>query len=76
MDIILQSALLVGEVSLQKVVIQIFDKLEGEDQIIPADILYRELEKNMRGYGTSAAQILRRIRDLGVSPRDLMRSYK
>ena len=65
MDIILQSALLVGEVSLQKVVIQIFDKLEGEDQIIPADILYRELEKNMRGYGTSAAQILRRIRDLG-----------
>ena len=72
----LQSALLAGEVSLQKVVIQIFDKLEGEDQIIPADILYRELEKNMRGYGTSAAQILRRIRDLGVSPRDLMRSYK
>lgn len=43
---------------------------------IPADILYSELEKKFRGYGTSAAQILRRIRDMGINPKDLMRSYK
>jgi hypothetical protein len=72
----LQAAIKVGEVDLQRVVIQVFDKLEVGDESIPADILYGELEKKLRGYGTSAAQILRRIRDMGVNPKDLMRSYK
>lgn len=72
----LESAIKVGEVNLQRVVIQVFDKLDGGDVSIPADILYSELEKKFRGYGTSAAQILRRIRDMGINPKDLMRSYK
>jgi len=81
----LTAALAAGEVDLQRVVIKVFDKrvvikvfdkLEGDDESISSDILYRELEKNFRGYGTSAVQILQRIRDLKINPKDLMRSYK
>ena len=62
-----------GETDLSKVVIKVVDKLEDEMEVIPSEVLYRELENKLKQYGTSAVAIISKLRAMGVNPRDIIR---
>ena len=62
-----------GEMDLSKVVIKVVDKLEDEMEVIPSEVLYRELENKLKQYGTSAVAIISKLRAMGVNPRDIIR---
>ena len=69
----LRGALRAGETDLSKVIIKTVDKLEDELEVVPSSILYAKLEKELKQYGTSAAAIIQKLRDMGVNPRDVIR---
>ena len=69
----LRGALRAGETDLSKVIIKTVDKLEDELEVVPSSVLYAKLEKELKQYGTSAAAIIQKLRDMGVNPRDVIR---
>jgi hypothetical protein len=62
-----------GETDIKKVVIKTIDTLADDDEIVPADVLYAELEKKLNRYGTSAIAIIRALRDKGVDIKKALR---
>ena len=70
----LSSAMKSGEKEIKNVVIKTIDSLEGHDgDVVPADILYAELEKKLSKYGTSAVAIIRNLRDKGIDIKKALR---
>lgn len=71
----LNTALRNGEVDIEKVVINTLDRLESENdgEVVPADVLYAELERKLSRYGTSAVQILQKLKSMGVDPKKALR---
>lgn len=63
-----------GETDIKKVVIKTIDSLSDEgEEIVPADILYAELEKKLSKYGTSAVAIIRSLKNRGVDIKKALR---
>lgn len=63
-----------GETDISKVIIKTIDSLEGSEQeVVPADILYAELEKRLSKYGTSAVAIIRNLKDRGIDIKKALR---
>ena len=63
-----------GETDISKIVIKTIDRLEGpSDRVVPADILYAELEKKLSHLGTSAVAIIRNLRDRGIDIKKALR---
>lgn len=70
----LSSASKSGEKEIKNVIIKTIDSLsDGGDEVIPADILYAELEKKLSQYGTSAVAIIRNLRDRGIDIKKALR---
>jgi hypothetical protein len=70
----LDAARKTGETDISKVVIKTLDKLESNDvDYVPADVLYAALEKKLSRYGTSAIQILQKLKSIGVDPKKALR---
>lgn len=63
-----------GEKEIKNVIIKTIDSLaDDEGDVIPADILYAELEKKLSHYGTSAVAIIRNLRDRGIDIKKALR---
>lgn len=63
-----------GEKEIKNVIIKTIDSLaDDEGDVIPADILYAELEKKLSQYGTSAVAIIRNLRDRGIDIKKALR---
>lgn len=63
-----------GEKEIKNVIIKTIDNLaDDEGDVIPADILYAELEKKLSHYGTSAVAIIRALRDRGIDIKKALR---
>lgn len=66
-----------GETDISKVVIKTIDSLEGQSgKIVPADILYAELERKLSKYGTSAVAIIRNLKDRGIDIKKALREIQ
>jgi len=55
-----------GESEIKNVVIKTIDRLGDATEYVPADVLYAELEKKLKPYGTSAVAIIQKLRDRGI----------
>jgi hypothetical protein len=63
-----------GETDVSKVIIKTIDSLEGQQgDVVPADILYAELERKLSKYGNSAVAIIRNLRDRGIDIKKALR---
>jgi hypothetical protein len=66
-----------GETDVSKVIIKTIDSLEGQNgDVVPADILYAELERKLSKYGTSAVAIIRNLRDRGIDIKKALREIQ
>lgn len=70
----LSSAAKSGEKEVKNVIIKTIDSLSDDGvEVIPADILYAELEKKLSHYGTSAVAIIQNLRDRGIDIKKALR---
>jgi len=72
----LRAALKSGETDVAKVVFKTVSDLDNSEKVIPSEELYRELERKLSHYGTSAAQILSKLRSMGLNPKTALKVFK